>query len=141
MAQERLQRFDYVCYRCDSAVCKNAAKQNNERCLTTSSLSSRTQKPNTENQTARGSQCAKSQRSFFIPKIKKGSQSQRQNRKPLNSFAPKRERAKAQLAQEQLQDIECTIPQPTTPLDCQKADRQKPQGPPNKFSKSLAALQ
>lgn len=47
-----------------------------------------------------------------------------------------------QLAQEQLQaDIECTIPQPTTPLDCQKADRQKPQGPPNKFSKGLAALQ
>ena len=35
MAQERLHRFHYVCYRCDSAVCKNATKRNNERCLTT----------------------------------------------------------------------------------------------------------
>ena len=52
-------------------MCKNATKRNNERCLTTSSLSSRTQKPNTENQTARGSQCAKSQRSFLSPKSKK----------------------------------------------------------------------
>ena len=33
-----LRRFHYVCYRCDSAVCKNATKRNNERCLTTSSL-------------------------------------------------------------------------------------------------------
>ena len=32
-----LRRFHYVCYRCDSAVCKNATKRNNERCLTTSS--------------------------------------------------------------------------------------------------------
>jgi len=38
MAQERLHRFHYVCYRCDSAVCKNATKQNNERCLTNFSL-------------------------------------------------------------------------------------------------------
>ncbi len=38
MAQERLHRFHYVCYRCDSAVCKNSTKRNNERCLTTSSL-------------------------------------------------------------------------------------------------------
>ena len=30
-----LHRFHYVCYRCDSAVCKNATKRNNERCLTT----------------------------------------------------------------------------------------------------------
>ena len=30
-----LRRFHYVCYRCDSAVCKNATKRNNERCLTT----------------------------------------------------------------------------------------------------------
>ena len=33
-----LRRFHYICYRCDSAVCKNATKRNNERCLTTSSL-------------------------------------------------------------------------------------------------------
>ena len=38
MAQERLHRFHYICYRCDSAVCKNATKRNNERCLTTYSL-------------------------------------------------------------------------------------------------------
>lgn len=38
MAQERLHRFHYVCYRCDSAVCKNATKRNNERCLTTLNL-------------------------------------------------------------------------------------------------------
>lgn len=38
MAQERLCRFRYICYRCDSAVCKNATKRNNERCLITSSL-------------------------------------------------------------------------------------------------------
>ena len=30
--------FHYICYRCDSAVCKNATKRNNERCLITSSL-------------------------------------------------------------------------------------------------------
>ena len=33
-----LQEFHYICYRCDSAVCKNATKRNNERCLITSSL-------------------------------------------------------------------------------------------------------
>ena len=38
MAQERLHRFHYVCYRFDSAVCKNSTKRNTERCLTISSL-------------------------------------------------------------------------------------------------------
>lgn len=62
--------------------------------------------------------------------------------KTLEQLRAEKERAETQLAQEQLQaDFECTIPQLTTPLDCQKADRQKPQGPPNKFSKGLAALQ
>ena len=61
--------------------------------------------------------------------------------KTLDQLRAEKERAETQLAQEQLQDIECTIPQPTTPLDCQKADRQKPQGPPNNFSQGLAALQ
>jgi len=59
--------------------------------LTTSSLSSRTQKPNTENQTARWPNYAKSQR-FLSPKSK-----------TLTSSEPKGERAKTQLAQEQLQ--------------------------------------
>ena len=35
---ETMSDFHYICYRCDSAVCKNATKRNNERCLTTSSL-------------------------------------------------------------------------------------------------------
>lgn len=65
-----------------------------------------------------------------------------QNQKTLTSSEPKGERAKTQLAQEQLQaGFECAIPQPTTPLDYQKAERQKPQGLPNKFSEGLAALQ
>ena len=45
---ETMSDFHYICYRCDSAVCKNATKRNNERCLTTSSLSSKShpiQKP------------------------------------------------------------------------------------------------
>ena len=36
---ETMSDFHYICYRCDSAVCKNATKRNNERCLITSSLS------------------------------------------------------------------------------------------------------
>ena len=44
--------------------------------------------------------------------------------KTLEQLRAEKERAETQLAQEQLQDIECTIPQLTTPLDCQKADRQ-----------------
>ena len=32
---ETMSDFHYICYRCDSAVCKNATKRNNERCLTT----------------------------------------------------------------------------------------------------------
>ena len=28
--------YSAICYRCDSAVCKNATKRNNERCLITS---------------------------------------------------------------------------------------------------------
>ena len=35
---ETMSDFHYICYRCDSAVCKNATKRNNERCLITSSL-------------------------------------------------------------------------------------------------------
>ena len=38
---ETMSDFHYICYRCDSAVCKNATKRNNERCLTTSSLSNK----------------------------------------------------------------------------------------------------
>ena len=38
---ETMSDFHYICYRCDSAVCKNAAKRNNERCLITSSLLAR----------------------------------------------------------------------------------------------------
>lgn len=36
---ETMSDFHYICYRCDSAVCKNATKRNNERCLINSSLS------------------------------------------------------------------------------------------------------
>ena len=35
---ETMSDFHYICYRCDSAVCKNATKRNNERCLITSSF-------------------------------------------------------------------------------------------------------
>lgn len=35
---ETMSDFHYICYRCDSAVCKNATKRNNERCLTTLNL-------------------------------------------------------------------------------------------------------
>ena len=35
---ETMSDFHYICYRCDSAVCKNATKRNNERCLINSSL-------------------------------------------------------------------------------------------------------
>ena len=29
---ETMSDFHYICYRCDSAVCKNATKRNNKRC-------------------------------------------------------------------------------------------------------------
>ena len=53
--------------------------------MTASVLSNWTQKMNIENQTVDWSHCAKSWRSFFIPKIKKGGQAQWQNLNPLTN--------------------------------------------------------
>ena len=53
--------------------------------MTASVLPNWTQKMNIENQTVDWSHCAKSWRSFFIPKIKKGGQAQWQNLNPLTN--------------------------------------------------------
>ena len=62
---------------------------------------SKFEKPNTENQSVDWSHYAKSRRSFFIPKIKKGGHEKMAKLKPLEHLRAEKERAETQLAQEQ----------------------------------------
>ena len=62
---------------------------------------SKFEKPNTENQTVDWSHYAKSRRSFFIPKIKKGGHEKMAKLKTLEHLRAEKERAETQLAQEQ----------------------------------------
>ena len=62
---------------------------------------SKFEKPNTENQTVDWSHSAKSRRSFFIPKIKKGGHEKMAKLKTLEHLRAEKERAETQLAQEQ----------------------------------------
>ena len=60
------------CDACASIPCGLAVRKQHEMLFAASKF----EKPNTENQTVDWSHYAKSRRSFFIPKIRKGGQSQ-----------------------------------------------------------------